>query len=391
MVKCIVPSSKPNPYDYAVYPSFEHWAFPHANLPPTWVHCAAEAAKESNSAGLAPPSASNITDAILRRDGSCRVTSGQDYVERAHLCPRSQAAWFSVNGMIQYNQNKSLSGDYIMDDVCNAMALRSDIHKAFDDGKFVCVPKESRWVVHFLDLTNTLGPFYHNTVLELDPSISLLLLARFAWSVFPFIHQFLKVGVARNLRLRVAEEGKFKEVTKTVTGEEITAMGPAIRGRDRSPKKRRAATETAIAASRTIKRQRLSSPLDGTAQDSSQDANFLAPEQHSQSPVSHADRTLDLGDESPATTPSPDPPSPRAHALRPPDPDLSIADSSCDIAQWIRSRRPSNPDLYCCDYNRAEAEVRKGLPGKKEFGGAHLCLECLGVEYRDADEDEGCT
>lgn len=128
--------------------------------------------------------------------------------------------------MGQYNQNKSLRGEYIVDDVCNAMALRSDIHKALDDGKFVCVPKESHLVIHFLDLTNTLGRLYHNTTVELDPGISLnLLLARFALTIFPLIDQFLKVGAARNLRLRVTEEGGLQEITKTVTAKEITAMG----------------------------------------------------------------------------------------------------------------------------------------------------------------------
>ena len=106
------------------------------------------------------------------------------------------------------------------------MALQSDMHQAFDDGKFVCVPKESYWVAHFFDLTNTLGRLYHNTVLELGPGISpKLLLVRFAWTVFPLIDQFLKMGTARNLRLRVVEEGGLQEITKTVTAEGIIEMG----------------------------------------------------------------------------------------------------------------------------------------------------------------------
>lgn len=169
---------------------------------------------------------SNLTAAILHRDGCCCVTKSQDYVERAHLCPRSQRSWFESNFMGRYNQNKSLHSEYIMDDVCNAMALRSDMHQAFDDGKFVCVPKESSWGAHFFDLTNTLGRIYHNTVLELDPGISTkLLLVRFAWTVFPLIGHFLKGGTVRNLRLRVAEKGGLQEITKTVTADGIIEIG----------------------------------------------------------------------------------------------------------------------------------------------------------------------
>lgn len=52
---------------------------------------------------------------------------------------------------------------------------------------------------------------------------------------------------------------------------------------------------------------------------------------------------------------------------------------------------PSNPDLYCCDYQAAKEAAAAGIEGPKEFGGLHLCWECLGVEYRDenmkADEN----
>lgn len=51
---------------------------------------------------------------------------------------------------------------------------------------------------------------------------------------------------------------------------------------------------------------------------------------------------------------------------------------------WIRAQRPEDPRLICCDYDSAERAERLGLPGKKENGGAHLCLRCLGVEYQDA-------
>lgn len=166
--------------------------------------------------------------------------------------------------------------------------------------------------MHFFDLTNTLSRLYHNAVLELDPSISpKFLLARFVWTVFPLVRQFLEVGVARNLRLRVTEEGRFKEVTKIFTAEEMTGMGPTIRGWNPSPKKRKAAPEMPVSGLRAVKRRQYSSSPKKNAQDSNQDVKLLASEQQSlQSTEICANPTLNLTDNSPATSPSSDPPSP---------------------------------------------------------------------------------
>jgi hypothetical protein len=220
--------------------------------------------------------------------------------------------------------------------------------------------------VHFIDLTNTLGRLYHNGAVALDPGISPnFLLARFAWAVFPLVRQFLEVGVARTLRLRVIEDGRFKEFTRALSPAEVTAMGPAIRGRNSSPRKRKAAPEVVSAVGLRSMKRRWQPPSPGAdAQDSSLDAICLASEERTpQDTTVCADLTANLADTSPATMP---------------------VGSSFDLAQLRRSRRPSNPELYCCDYNAAEAVMRAGRPGKKEFGGAHLCLECLGVEYREA-------
>jgi hypothetical protein len=215
----------------------------------------------------------------------------------------------------------------------------------------------------------------------LDPGISpKFLLARFAWTVSSLVRQFLEVGVARNLRLQVTEEGRFKEVAKTFTAEEMTGMGPTIQDRNPSPKKRKAAPEMPVSGLRAVKRQQYSSFPEKNAQESNQDVKLLASEQQSpQSTENCANPTLNLTDDSPATSPSSDPPS------------SPTAASNFDTIQLIQSCRPSNPDLYCCDYNGAEAAMRAGLPEKKEFGGAHLCLECFGVEYRDVDRDEYFT
>ena len=280
-------------------------------------------------------------------------------MEMAHLCPRSQAAWFNENGMDCYNLNQDLQADHTVDDICNTVALRSDIYQAFDDRKFVFVPKESRWAVHFFGLTNNLGRLYHNSPLELDPGISPnLLFARFAWTVFPAVSKFLRVGGDKKLRLRVRREDGLHKVIQTVKHQESAVMGLSW-GRNPSPKKRKIASDIPAA----------------------------------ESTETYTHQALNPKDNSTAITPpsSQSTPSPRAHLLWSLDPNPNNTVSSCNKATWIKSRRPSNLDLYCCNCNEVEAAIREGLPGKKEFGGGYLCLECLGFEYRDVDDNKNCA
>lgn len=42
------------------------------------------------------------------------------------------------------NLDLEIQGDHVVDDICNVVAPRSDIHKDFDERKFVFVPKQSR-------------------------------------------------------------------------------------------------------------------------------------------------------------------------------------------------------------------------------------------------------
>lgn len=51
--------------------------------------------------------------------------------------------------------------------------------------------------------------------------------------------------------------------------------------------------------------------------------------------------------------------------------------------RWLKAQRPSDPYIICCDYNVADQPSRLGLEGKRENGGAHLCLECLGAVYAE--------
>lgn len=382
---------------YPVYPSFEHWAFPHDNLPPYWLS-AVQPDHESDIDLAAPPSSSTLTAAVLRRDKSCLVTKQGDCIERAHLCPRSEVKWFELNGMAQYNLNEQLIQDSVVDDISNVLALRSDIHTTFDDRKFVIVPKDGQWVVHFTHLTRDLGRLYHNTPLKLHSDISArCLLIRFAWTIFPSVAKFLSTGAGRMVRMRVTVDDEIREITKRMGPEGAKDAFATTRGRSTSPKKRK---ESATA-------------------DSRDNANILAPAQHAakRRRVLPATPPKDVSSATAASSPPPaDPPrlhtSPETIANQSSEttdhpfsssqptsndsPSRNHTGSAEPRAQyfqklkrsWLRHRRPSDPSLYCCDYNAAEAAAEAGVPGKREWGGGWLCEECLGVEYRDEDDDE---
>lgn len=49
--------------------------------------------------------------------------------------------------------------------------------------------------------------------------------------------------------------------------------------------------------------------------------------------------------------------------------------------RFSKAQRPSDPALYCCDYNAAEQANAAGHEGPRKYGGAQLCMECLGAEY----------
>lgn len=358
-------SSRREHYKYAVYPSFEHWNFPHSNLPPTWLMPSSPTSEASNEdpCTFAPPSASNLTAAILRRDNSCRVSHQRDYIERAHLCPRTEFDWFRGNAMQQYNDSQGLGDDYLLDDISNAFALRADIHCAFDDRKFIVVPKLSHWVVHFLQLTCDLGSMYHNQIITLDSGISpLFLLVRFAWAVFPLVKTFLAGPTPRLVRLRVQVDNRLAEITKTVDGEELIQLNNPARARSMSPKKRKAAS---VAGNSGVQAKRCRW-LSFTATPS-----IMSPPYLDSLALGHSSTTNSSSMISPLSSTNLPKVQPKKSYMT-------------DIkAQWIQKQRLENTTLLCCDYNAADAVVRTGAVGKRELGGAHLCVECLGAEYRE--------
>ncbi|KAF8512996.1 hypothetical protein BDD12DRAFT_118628 [Trichophaea hybrida] len=72
--------------------------------------------------------------------------------------------------------------------VVNLITLREDLHSIFDQRFFVLVPKGSAFHIHFLLVTEDLGPIYHNReVRGLTSVVSPeFIFARFAWAIFRY-------------------------------------------------------------------------------------------------------------------------------------------------------------------------------------------------------------
>lgn len=187
---------------YAIVPTFKEWTFPHENLHPCW-RADQQNTAPAQSRFTAP---SSLSAAVFSRDRSCRISGFTEGTQAAHLCPRSEDAWFQRNEMSRYNLNPLLIATGPMEDTANALLLRQDLHTHFDAHKFFFVPKKGKGeeevaiVTHLLIASRELGILHHNTRLKSIPEVdTAFLFARFAWTIFTLLAGFLKVGVERAL------------------------------------------------------------------------------------------------------------------------------------------------------------------------------------------------
>lgn len=199
------------------------------------------------------PSASDLAVYVKYRDSSCRVSDYQDGLRAAHLCPKNATAWFEANRMGKYCKSQGLYGNYVTDDIANAIALRANLHDVFDDQKVAIAPKNGVWKAHFFGLTFTLGSMYHNEPLkELSKEISpSFILARLAWTIFPLTHEFNEGGPRRRVKVLIEEDNTWRE--------EIFKSNTEIRSehaqsRKGSPTKRSAASSGHDEGGRSRKR-----------------------------------------------------------------------------------------------------------------------------------------
>ncbi|KAI4121473.1 MAG: hypothetical protein LQ341_007403, partial [Variospora aurantia] len=225
----------PNDDCYAIFPCFEHWPFPHDRVPPTWTKL-----RKPRETRLTPMPAQSFTaQAIIDRDLTCLLSGLGDIRERAHICPKEESPWFQANAMGRYNLNRLLTVDARIDDMSNATAMRSDIHKAYEKRLFVMVPKDDCWTVHFMEPTYHLGSLYHNMPVHLHSDVGLeYMFSRFAWTIFPLIRDFLEQGPPRQVRTR-ARNGNISQVTDKNLDIEAISKTFFPRARSASPKKRK--------------------------------------------------------------------------------------------------------------------------------------------------------
>ena len=130
----------------------------------------------------------------MARDVACYVTGHIDYREAAHLCSKAEHEWFRKNRMRKYCRNQMLPPEFLLDDGRNAIALRMDIHRAFDDRRFILTPSEKPtdvWMVRFIQPTADCGFRYHGASVKLNAEVAPeFLLVRFAWANFPCVQDF---------------------------------------------------------------------------------------------------------------------------------------------------------------------------------------------------------
>ncbi len=229
LMSCSLGSVEKN---YPIVPTFSQWAFPHAKLPPEWE------STPSSSSNLPPTSSrSNTTTALaIRYGGLCRMSFHSEACEKAHLCPVSENDWFHSQKMQNYIEDPGKTGDMAVYDVNNMIPLRADLHKSFDDRKFVFVPKDREMVVHMLWPSSELSLLYQNSRLHpMDSVPREYIFTRFAWALFPMLEGFLQGNEERLLLSTNVREGPYLAPAAEC---KALASRKSARSRNSSPTKR---------------------------------------------------------------------------------------------------------------------------------------------------------
>lgn len=231
-------------HPYPVVPSFKEWEFPHENMPPSWT-----SRNPPTPTAMRLHPASSLYPNLLLRDNSCRMSACVEGSQVAHICPRSEEEWFMQNLMSFYQLRPPMGNARSIDDAGNAMLLRADLHQQFDACKYVFYPKSSsslqppdrktEFVTHMLVPSYELGTLYHNAALQPISGVQReFLFARFAWTIFPLMEDFLRRGVPLYLTgvsVKAANGGLPSLVQPLECRQFVTKT---LRSGSQSPKKR---------------------------------------------------------------------------------------------------------------------------------------------------------
>ncbi|KAF2623331.1 hypothetical protein BU25DRAFT_414346 [Macroventuria anomochaeta] len=234
---------------YPIVPNFGQWLYPHDRLPLHWQQLATNANVAPPTIALAP---SNLTTALLMRDGSCRLSDCREQQQVAHVVPQSELGWWRANGMSRYNTGLTAT----LDDMANALLLRADLHIAFDTPRLAFVPKPAtngsmRLVAHVLGSSPEFELLYHNRELHPTAVGVDMLYARFAWSILPLLRAFLESDTDRRLTLR-ASDAPLADARGFVAAADCERFSTATNGRrSQSPKKRKPERDDVFEAEET--------------------------------------------------------------------------------------------------------------------------------------------
>lgn len=140
------------------------------------------------------------------------------------MVPQAQEEWFTNNTMWEHAEGV----DSASHSAANVCYLRPDMHKIFDDRAFTLVPKlgaDNRYhtVAHFFSTQNNIADValrHHNRkVHSLDVVAPQFLFARFAFTVFAYIKNFVLRGAQRQIAVvqrGIEPSGRPSWVTKVV-------------------------------------------------------------------------------------------------------------------------------------------------------------------------------
>lgn len=125
----------PATYKYPVVPSFDHWRFPHNELPKPW--------GEISISGL-PPDFNRLGGAAgaIERDLGGEKWTEQNAHEVARLIPQKHEKWFLFNDMQNYRRSPRHLQP--MDDLGNLISLRPKKLRLFQTCMFTVVPRKKR-------------------------------------------------------------------------------------------------------------------------------------------------------------------------------------------------------------------------------------------------------
>lgn len=128
---------------YPIVPKFEHWQFPHENLPHPW----GEAHKPPDPPDPPPDTSTSVSITLAKRlqerhpaRDTCPISAHRSPLEKAHIVPSGEKKWFDRNSMDRYITSLK-PNEHPIDDINNIIKLRPDIHKLFDDKILTIVPK----------------------------------------------------------------------------------------------------------------------------------------------------------------------------------------------------------------------------------------------------------